>query len=415
MSTRDLGKRFLFFGAANLIAASIPFLLTPFLTRTLTPEEYGYISLFEIFLQLLSPLIIFGGDGFFSSNYFKLSQLKRKKVQLNLLFFPLVTSFLVLLVLLFIYLFIGNPTGFNTTFIFLLVPAAFLQSICALIYAKLQMEGKGALYLWIRVSGPVFGGVITVFLVYFANLNSEGRILGIILSFALSAFCCFIILTKEGIFQHKISKEIVNNALFFGKGMIVHSWSGVLFFSSDRVVLGYMSGVRELGAYSVALQFGLVMAIAQTTFSQIWSPFLLKKLESNCTNKSLKHYEIMAMCILSIIGLIVAILIEPFYYFLVGEEYLFAKNVAYWVVASYVMLGFYKVFTVYFFYSLNTKSLSRITFSVAVFNVLFTILLISYLGMIGAAIATFISSVIFFIAVFYKAKNIKSQRAINYA
>lgn len=415
MKVRDLTKRVFFFGAANVIAASIPFLLTPFLTRTLTLEEYGYISLFEALLQLLSPLIIFGGDGFFSSNYFKLSIVKRKKLQFNLLLFPFATSLLVLLVLLFIYLVVGNSTGFNTIFIFLLVPAAFFQSICALIYAKLQMEGNGVLYLWLRVSGPVLGGVVTIFLVYFANWNSEARILGIIISFAFSAFFCFIILAREGIFQQQISKEIVNKSINFGKGMIVHSWSGVLFFSSDRVILGYMSGVRELGAYTVALQFGLVMAIAQTTFSQIWSPFILKKLESNCPSELFKKYEILAICILSFFGLVIALLIEPFYYFLVGEEFIFAKNVAYWVVASYVMLGLYKIYTVYFFYSLNTKLLSIITFTVAVFNVLFTILLISYLGMIGAAIATFISSVVFFIAVFYKSKNIKLQRVINYA
>jgi O-antigen/teichoic acid export membrane protein len=411
----NIGKRFVLFGLANVIAAAIPFLLTPFLTRTLSPEEYGYISLFEAAIQLLAPLVIFGGDGFYSSNYFKETKERAKELQFNLLLLPLAISSFILFVTLIGYFFADEGSIFGSIYVFLLVPAVFFQSICALMYAKLQMEGRAGTYLGVKVSGPIIGGLLTVWLIYIENWSADGRLIGIVAAFAFSAICCLAIHVQEGIFKLKASPSLIKKVISFGKGMIVHSWSGVLFFASDRVILGYMSGVRDLGAYAVALQFGLVMAIVQTTFSQIWTPFMLKKLESDCNSADILRYEVLAILFLSTLSILIGLLISPFYFILVGEDYHYAQNVAYWVVASYFMLGLYKVFTVYFFYSQNTKTLAKITLSVALFNVLLTIVMIHFMGLIGAAMATFISSVVFFIAVYIKTKNIKLQRVSNYA
>lgn len=415
MLSKGIGKRFILFGLANVIAAAIPFLLTPFLTRTLSPEEYGYISLFEAVIQLLAPLVIFGGDGFYSSNYFKDTKQRAKELQFNLLLLPLAISGFLFFVALISYSFAGARSIFGSIYIFLLVPTVFFQSICALMYAKLQMEGRAGIYLGVKVSGPIIGGLLTVWLIYIENWNADGRLVGIVTAFAFSAILCLAIHVQEDIFKLKTSLELIKKAVSFGKGMIVHSWSGVLFFASDRIVLGYMSGIKDLGAYAVALQFGLVMAIVQTTFSQIWTPFMLKKLESDCSSTDILRYEILAILFLSTLSILIGLLISPFYFILVGEDYHYAQNVAYWVVASYFMLGLYKVFTVYFFYSQNTKALAKITFTVALFNVLLTIVMIHFMGLVGAAIATFISSVVFFITVYFKTKNIKSQRVSSYA
>jgi O-antigen/teichoic acid export membrane protein len=412
---KEIGKRFILFGLANVIAAAIPFLLTPFLTRALSPEEYGYISLFEAVIQLLAPLIIFGGDGFYSSNYFKGTKQRAKELQFNLLLLPLTLSSFLFLAIFITYLFAEAGSIYGSNFILLLAPAVFFQSICALMYSKLQMEGSAGIYLGVKVSGPIVGGLITVWLIYFENWSADGRLLGIVVAFAFSALWCLVIHIQEDIFKLKASLELIKKAMSFGKGMIVHSWSGVLFFASDRVILGYMSGVQDLGAYAVALQFGLVMAIVQTTFSQIWTPFMLKKLESECCSADILKYEIIAMTLLSILGGVIALLIKPFYFLLIGEDFHYAQDVAYWVVASYFMLGLYKVFTVYFFYSQNTRTLAKITFSVALFNVMLTIVLIKVFGLTGAAIATFISSVIFFFAVYFKTKSIKLKRVSSYA
>ena len=40
---------------ANVLNASIPFFLLPILTNTLTPEDYGLISIFQLILSLTIP------------------------------------------------------------------------------------------------------------------------------------------------------------------------------------------------------------------------------------------------------------------------------------------------------------------------------------------------------------------------
>ena len=63
------GAIFLF---SNVLNASIPFLLLPFLTRLLTPEDYGIVAMFAIFLTLVSAFVGLSVHGAVNVQYFKL-------------------------------------------------------------------------------------------------------------------------------------------------------------------------------------------------------------------------------------------------------------------------------------------------------------------------------------------------------
>ena len=57
----------------SLINASIPFLLIPLLTKKLSTEEYGILSMTTIVLNILTPLVGFSAVGSINRKYFDLA------------------------------------------------------------------------------------------------------------------------------------------------------------------------------------------------------------------------------------------------------------------------------------------------------------------------------------------------------
>jgi len=199
--------------------------------------------------------------------------------------------------------------------------------------------------------------------------------------------------------------------LYFGFGMVLHSWSAIVFFASDRFIIGYLGDVEILGKYSVAVQVGMVMAVIQNTFSQVWTPYSFRLFANNKFEEFTKMSHI-SIVILFLMCIGVMLLIPLLYRFFIDIRYHDMSAVTYWVVATYFFLGLYKIYVVKLFYFEKVKLLAKITTFTALFNVLLTIALIEAMGVIGAAIATFFSSIIFCALVYFFTKNICSKNLL---
>ena len=73
------------FAFVNLLRALVPFLLLPFLTRFLSPSDYGVLSVVETGILLLVPLMLFNAQGLFGSRYYKIDKQEVAKLSGNAL------------------------------------------------------------------------------------------------------------------------------------------------------------------------------------------------------------------------------------------------------------------------------------------------------------------------------------------
>ena len=55
---------------SSLVNAAIPFLLMPLLTRCLTPEDYGIVSMFSICVAIITPFVGLSMNGAVARAYY---------------------------------------------------------------------------------------------------------------------------------------------------------------------------------------------------------------------------------------------------------------------------------------------------------------------------------------------------------
>gem|GEM_PF-6655974 len=387
-----------------MLSGAIPFLLLPFLTSNLNPEQMGSVAFIESVIMLCAPMIIFGIDGSYCAFYNKCTALDQRKLITSLLLLSgAITLFFIPIAALIGY-FKLLPVTVNGGWVFSLIIVFYALAINALAAAQFQMEGKAFYYGMFKVASVSLSAVITLIAISTFNMSTEGRLLGIYIGPVFLSFCwiAYLFLSKEYLF-FPLRIDLIKKGLDFGVGMLLHSWSAIIFFASDRIIIGYLVGSEGLGEYSVAAQIGMMMALAQNTFSQVWAPYAYK-IFSDKSVSLFKQYSRLSMIGLLLASLIFALLVPFLYKYFIDSRYSNLSAVTYWIIATYFFLGIYKIFVVKFFYYEKTRELAVITTVCSVLNILLTIILVLSLGVVGGAIATCLSSVVFAFFVFYRSR-----------
>jgi O-antigen/teichoic acid export membrane protein len=398
----------------NIVSALSIFLLLPILTHYISPEEMGSIAYFEATIMVIIPLVTFGIDGFFSVKYFEFDQFQQRVLSRSVIVIPFWIGLIVtVLIILLSQLDIQIPIS-NMGFLFGIGTLAFFQSIAALAFSYLLMQQRAMLYACFKVSGAFVGVASASILVIYFDAGASGRYASLYIAGLVVFIFAIVILKNEKMLGGISDKNYVFSALKFGRGMVIHSWSGVIFYTSDRLILGSIASPDELGLYAVAAQVGMVMSIVQTTFSQIWTPYIFKLMKTGIDKKEIKKYSYRSMGILIIISVLCGALVQPVFMWFIDPRYYSMIEVAYWIIASYLFLGFYKVYVVHLFYNEKTLTIAKYTTFCAVINILLTFYFVKNVGALGAAQATFISSVIFFLLVYLKSNSlIKSKETVH--
>lgn len=393
-------KRFLVYGLGNVLAGVIPFLLLPFLTANLNPAQMGTVAFVESIIMLCSPLIIFGVDGSYSAFYNKYSVVDQRKLITSLLILSGIMSFLFLPVAGLVAYLGLLPVDVNGIWMFTLVLVFYAMAINALASAQFQMKGQAFFYGLFKVASVLCAAIVSVVAISAFDLSVEGRLLGVYSGPIIIGFfwIAYLLLNKEYFF-FPLRFDLIRKGLDFGVGMLLHSWSAIIFFASDRIIIGYLVGSEGLGQYAVAAQIGMVMALVQNTFSQVWTPHAFK-LFTDCNVSLFKKHSYFSMLGLLASSLIFALLVPVLYKYFIDARYSNLFEVTYWIIGTYFFLGVYKVFVVKFFYYEKTKNLALITTGCSILNVLLTILFVLKMGVVGGAIATCISSIVFAFLVF---------------
>ncbi|MBK8188045.1 MAG: oligosaccharide flippase family protein [Cellvibrio sp.] len=392
-------KHFFIYGFGNVFAGAIPFLLLPYLTANLSPDEMGTVAFIESLIMLCAPIVVLGIDGSYCAFFHKNSAKGQRKLitsllvlsgSIGLLLLPIVAAIVHLKLL---------PVDLDNVWIYALAFVFFAMAINALAGAEFQMNNKPIGFSLIKVLSALFSAIVTILAISFLNLSTEGRLLGIYFGPVIIASFWIISLTLKKEYEFfPLSLNMIKKGLNFGVGMLMHSRSAIFFFASDRIIIGYLIGSEALGEYSVAVQIGMIMSLAQNTFSQVWTPHTFKLFSEKCEMIYKKQARI-SIGGLFLMSIAFAAITPLLYKYFIDVRYSQLSEVTYWVIATFFFLGVYKVFVVKFFYFEKTKALAVITTTCSLVNIILTVMLVQNLGVIGAAIATCISSFIFMVVV----------------
>ena len=388
--------------------AIVPFIMLPVIVKYLTLGEIGRFAFFESIFLLLLPLIGFGTGPFLSVRLFSESDRLSSFIS-SILSVPVIIGFFCLLLLLFFFYFGDVSPNEDMGWYLGAVVIGILNSVNLLALNYLQMHGRARSYSMLQITSGLVHLVTTVSLVAVFNFGVTGRVVGLFLSIVVTCMLGLRVFAKAGVRIGKVSSQTLIETFRFGGGIVVHTLAAVVFFTTDRILLGLMVSEEAVGDYYIAAQVGMVMSLVQTTFGQLWTPICFEALRQRWELSLIRRYNFLSVVFMISVALILYFVIEILVVKLLGAEFARLIDVTRVMILAYMFLGMYKVFSCYIQFYERTGLLSSITVCAALLNLGLTYWLVGLMGVLGAATATAISSCCYFLSIYVCYRMVMSQ------
>jgi O-antigen/teichoic acid export membrane protein len=380
-------KNTLLYIVSNAISRGAFVLYSPILLSLLTLEDFGLYNLVFILSMLISPILVFGGG----------SSILREGVVDSAKAYYLFIRYMFLSILISIILFtIVNI--FDTSQYNWLTYAVMLSSVEAsllLVLAYYRTINKGNIYLYISIIKFIL--IIIIFFIS-SNLNyalNDILQLQFIMLCILSIVSLFIVMLRNN--TKYISSGDNYSIFIFGLFLIPHGLSQWIMSSSDRILIKYFLTNEALGVYSI----GYVVASLLLLINSGIGLALPQEMIKNYQKWKDDRIDIYWIRIYSISTIVLLLCIEIF--FILDKNYF--NLLKYYSTEMYLIfsfayigitiLGFYYFYANYLFYFKKSKLISIQTFIAAVANIILTIVFLNYIGVVGAAVATMLSYLIY--------------------
>lgn len=397
-----LANNIALFSVSNFVSKILVFLLVPLYTSTLSPGEYGVVTVMQVTMLLLVPMFTMNvGE---AALRFALEKEDRRGAILRIgLKYTLLAFLAVTVICILASLFVSASVRmYLFFFIFLFATNA--------LYEFLILFFQGTERVPIVVCGSVFctlvmiGSNLLFLLVLKKGLN--GYLLAQILSFAMGSVLMLLFSIKQIAKYDKVKdKELESQMIAYGKPMILYSTSSWINNASDRYIVTAMCGSAVNGVYGVAYNIPAILTVFQRIFAQAWQMSATKNHNDEDSGEffSIMYQTYQAFMVLGcsflimITKLLAAFLFQKDFY----EAWRFVLPLLISIIFG-ALTGFLGSICLA---HKDSKSMGIATGIGAAVNIVLNFLSIPYLGALGAAIATAISYYVMYLIAFLKVRK----------
>lgn len=404
------------------INRAIPFLLLPFITHYLTPTDYGIVTNFNVYVQILAVFGYLCTAGALPVMFNKLEKQKIKSYVSNMIVLNTLVTILCGLVSLAASAWVEKSLGISTYFqlyAFIVVWFAGITNVNMLLW---RCEEKPLSFGVYQISQSTLNALSTILFVIILLLGWQGRIYSMMLSTIVFGLVSLIILFRRGYVEFSMNKTYLRQTLFFALPLVPHALSFWFKSGVDKVLLTNLCGLSENGLYSVAMTWGAVVSIFLVSFNNAYAPYLYKNLaviDKNRDETGWLQKKMVKLIWASIGGTFFLVLLSWFVSIglirvMYAPSYYHSLEYLPWVMAGQFFYGGYLMFVCFIHYTFNTKMLGLITFSLSLAQVGLTYLLIIWVGAVGAAVSSAIISLLTFVFVAWYAMRVYSLPWFSY-
>lgn len=388
---------------SDCINKVIPFLILPILTRFMTPEDYGIVANFTVFLGILSIFIGLSTYGAVGVNFFKLEKKMLRTYISNVLMILIITTLITLLVLWFFSGFLLKVFIIPKIWVLSVPFLALCQFLILINLVLWQSEERPKPFCLFQISQTLAYAILTIAFVMLMGMRWQGQLISLLLSTGVFALFSLVFIMKRGYLRFKFSPEYVKDALFFGIPLMPHQLASWIRMGVDRILITSMIGISATGLYSVGYQFGMIIGIIGAAFNRAWTPFLFNKLKSINQYQKERLVKFCYFCFAAILIFTVALIfIAPWFMrIFLGARFNGASSFVTWIALGYAFDTMYFLVANQIFYVKATHLLALATFVSSIIHVLLSYSLIRLNGAIGSAQATAVSFFISFLMVWF--------------
>jgi O-antigen/teichoic acid export membrane protein len=388
----------------------------------LTTDQFGVLALYIAFTAIMQILVNFSLDQYLGIHWIDFQD-NTQKAKENV---GTVVSLLLLIGVLFLIIFLisgesifssySGITRNKTTLEF--YPWGFMSLLTAIFNslfksytALLIYQQRPVRFFWLNVFNFILTIGISLSILFYKPFSLAGPMYGRLLSgLGIFILALLFLIQEFGISFHK---KLLKGIVVFCFPLFIYFIFSWMAGNIDRYIIGYFLNATDVGIFVFALQCALLLDFFQSGLSSSIYPKVFsiwKEKNINYGTKEANRYfnGFTAITLLVIPVLVIALpLIIPIV--VKKQAFYVTFNFLGILFAGYALSGLRAYFWAPLVYFKKTKTLPRIFLFSAIFQIITSIVLINYFGLIGAVWANFLGKPVQIIFMY-----IESRKVFNY-
>lgn len=386
--------------AANFINKLIPFFLLPLLTRYLTTDEYGTVTMFNATASFLIPL---AGMSIPTAILRRLVDGENEANSVYIFNCLLISMIATVAVALGLYLGgerLAEITGVPVSLLGFEILYTFATVICQVALSVMQIQGRARQYALFTNVDTFLNCVLSVVLILGFNLGLDGRIYGIVVSKCGLSVAGLLYLRSSVGLNPMINIGYIKDELSeFGFPLIPTQLKTTVLTYTDKIFLTNLVSVSATGVYTVADQFSSPVSFLVQSFNLAFVPWLFKSLAKNSEKDNrlivkLTYCYFIVVPLVSVAWSLISINVVSWF---AGESYSGATEYMLYLCLGYAFSGMHMMVVNYIYYAKKVKLYTLVTFLIIICNVVLNGVLLYFNGPVGAAQATMTANALSFI------------------
>lgn len=380
------------FFVCSFLQKAIAVISTMIFTRLISSDDYGIISIFNTWSDVLYILATLNlSTGVYNVGMTKFSS-ERKEFNSSLQLLALFWNIGFSIVFLIIYRYIAKIIQLPFSMIILIfVTFCFLPAF-NLWSAKQRYENKYKELVIVSISYAFV--ILMISLIAILNFNNKSIAKIVSNSVVTILFGAILFINNLNFQGKKIRKDFIVFALKFNLPMIPAFLSMVILNQIDRIMISSQVSLSKAGIYSVAYSSAMFISILSTAINATYNPWLMQKIHVKKYDKVSDVTKIISLFFVGVIIFFI-ILAPEFIRVMASSEYYEAIYVVPPVAASTFFTLIYTYYCPFAQYYLKMKFLVFINIGVAVINIILNYLGISIFGYFAAGYTTYIGFLIY--------------------
>ena len=386
-----LSKHSSIYGMANILNRIVAFVLLPFYTHYLTPEDYGVMDLIYFTTTFLGFVIGAGINLAIVRFYFDAEEQSERNLAVSTAFYGFGASSLIATAVLVSFSSFVNgllfPEHDYTDLVIIGLVGLGVDIYIQVGFTYLRIRQRSLKLMLISLSRLFLQLSLNILFIAYFGMGVMGILLAtLIVNSLLALYMVPDILRETGI---RFSKAKLKAMFKYGLPMIPSDVFAYIVNVSDRYFVNHYIGLTQTGLYTLGYRFGiLINTFVAAPFAQIWVPRrfeMFKKDNSGHIFGRIFTYFCLVMCFG---GVWISIVTKDIIILMTEESYWNASMVVPVIVLSYIVARFELHFNLSILIRKKTSYMLYINLASAAVNLILNYFLIRSYGVWGAAYAT---------------------------
>jgi O-antigen/teichoic acid export membrane protein len=392
---RSLLHGTLVYGATNFGLRAFNFGLVILYTRFLTPADFGTVALAEVIAAVVGAISSLGLSSAIQPLYFGYLDkptILRRCIS-TLLRFGAAATFGIIVISFFLGALLPSTPGLHVAFFPYIAIALGTAGALQLVDYRLvlyQTEERPVSYAMLAVACFVFTAGATVYLVVVVRHGAlgllSGKLAGAVLTLLLASWLC------RKWLRGGWNSSFVWEAIPIALPLVPHLLLALGLVAADRLILQRYRSLEEVGLYSLAYTFGMVMFLVTASVAKAWSPVFYRLASQGAASRPMIGRMLSAIVLsLAAVAVFGATIADPVIRTFLDERYWRAARLVPWVIGGYLFHAVFAMFQLSVLHARKAQFIWVISMIALATNIGLNFAWVPRRGMYGAAYATTIA------------------------